>query len=69
MREIVIANRHPRLRIARPAILRAIQQQDPTLATGLLNSHITASKAEVRKITLHKLHTAREQMARDMEIA
>ena len=51
------------------AILRAIQPQDPTLATGLLNSHITASKAEVRKITLHKLHTAREQMARDMEIA
>ena len=28
MREIVIANRHPRLRIARPAILRAIQLLD-----------------------------------------
>lgn len=51
------------------AILRAIQQQDQTLATTLLNRHITASKAEVRKITLHKLHTAREQMTRDMEIA
>ena len=29
----------------------------------LLKSHIEASKAEVRKITLHMLHTARVQHA------
>ena len=28
-------------------------------ATRLLRSHIEASKAEVRKITLHRLYTAR----------
>ncbi len=39
-------------------ILRAILQRSPDEAVPLLDAHIEASKAEVRKITLHGLHTA-----------
>jgi len=41
-------------------ILRAIVQRRADAATLLLRTHIEASKAEVRKITLHMLHEARE---------
>jgi len=44
-------------------ILRAILQRKSDHAQLLLRSHIKASSAEVRKITLHMLHTAREQMS------
>lgn len=44
------------------AILRAILKRRNDEAIRLLKTHISVSKAEVRKITLHKLHTAREQM-------
>jgi DNA-binding GntR family transcriptional regulator len=40
-------------------ILRAVLQRKADQAQLLLKSHIDASKAEVRKITLHMLHTAR----------
>jgi DNA-binding GntR family transcriptional regulator len=40
-------------------ILRAILQRKTEAAQLLLKSHIEASKAEVRKITLHRLTTAR----------
>lgn len=40
-------------------ILRAILRRRTDEATRLLRSHIEASKAEVRKITLHRLYTAR----------
>lgn len=40
-------------------ILRAIIRRRADEATRLLRSHIEASKAEVRKITLHRLYTAR----------
>ena len=41
-------------------ILRAIVQRRADQAVMLLRTHIEASKAEVRKITLHRLHEARE---------
>jgi DNA-binding GntR family transcriptional regulator len=40
-------------------ILRAVLQRKADQAQLLLKAHIDASKAEVRKITLHMLHTAR----------
>lgn len=42
-------------------ILRAVLLRKADEAQMLLKSHIEASKAEVRKITLHMLHTARVQ--------
>ena len=44
-------------------ILRAVMQRKIDQAQLLLKSHIEASKAEVRKITLHMLHQARTQAA------
>lgn len=44
-------------------ILRAIVQRRAEPATMLLRAHIEGSKAEVRKITLHMLHEARERVA------
>lgn len=44
-------------------ILRAILQRKADQAQLLLRTHIEASKSEVRKITLHMLHTARAQHA------
>jgi DNA-binding GntR family transcriptional regulator len=41
-------------------ILRAIIRRRSDEATRLLRSHIEASKGEVRKITLHRLYTARQ---------
>jgi DNA-binding GntR family transcriptional regulator len=41
-------------------ILRAVIRRRADEARRLLRSHIEASKAEVRKITLHRLYTARE---------
>ncbi|MGZ5802304.1 MAG: GntR family transcriptional regulator [Burkholderiaceae bacterium] len=41
-------------------ILQAIIHHRADQATMLLRAHIEASKAEVRKITLHRLHTARQ---------
>lgn len=41
-------------------ILRAVLQRRPDQAQMLLKSHIEESKAEVRKITLHMLHSARK---------
>lgn len=43
------------------AILGAVLKRRSEEALRLLKSHIEASKAEVRKITLHKLHVARER--------
>ncbi|VEA72537.1 Carbon starvation induced regulator [Serratia rubidaea] len=43
------------------AILRAILQRHTEEAQTLLSDHIAVSKAEVRKITLHRLHQARLQ--------
>jgi DNA-binding FadR family transcriptional regulator len=40
-------------------ILRLILRRKATEAAILLRSHITTSKQEVRKITLHMLHEAR----------
>ena len=40
------------------AILRAIECGQSDQAAMLLQAHIEASKAEVRKITLHRLYTA-----------
>ena len=44
-------------------ILRAVLQRKSDQAQLLIKSHIEASKAEVRKITLHMLHTARPAQA------
>src|SRR6185295_20231570 len=44
-------------------ILRAILGRRADSAKLLLRSHIEASKAEVRKITIHKLHSARPAAA------
>ncbi len=44
-------------------ILRAVIRRRADEATRLLRSHIDASKAEVRKITLHRLYTARRESA------
>ncbi|EKT62910.1 GntR family transcriptional regulator [Providencia burhodogranariea] len=43
-------------------ILQAIFQQQTGLAQHILTEHIAASKAEVRKITLHMLHQAKLQV-------
>jgi DNA-binding GntR family transcriptional regulator len=40
-------------------ILQAVLHRRAEQATRLLRAHIEASKLEVRKITLHRLHTAR----------
>lgn len=45
-------------------ILRLILRRKATEAVILLRSHITQSKKEVRKITLHMLHEARSAMQR-----
>jgi DNA-binding GntR family transcriptional regulator len=42
-------------------ILRAVMQRKPDQAQLLLKSHIEQSKTEVRKITLHQLHEARQR--------
>ncbi|HEY1458729.1 MAG TPA: GntR family transcriptional regulator [Casimicrobiaceae bacterium] len=44
-------------------ILRAVLRRRADEANRLLRSHIEASKAEVRKITLHRLYTARTASA------
>ena len=44
-------------------ILRAVIRRRADEANRLLRSHIEASKAEVRKITLHRLYTQREAAA------
>ena len=44
-------------------ILRHILRRQPDSALLLLRSHIAASKAEVRKITLHMLYEARHRQA------
>ncbi len=41
-------------------ILRLLAQRKTTQAAILLRAHIAASKAEVRKITLHMLHMAKQ---------
>jgi DNA-binding GntR family transcriptional regulator len=43
------------------AILRAVLDKDQHTAQQLLQGHIEQSKTEVRKITLHMLHQARQQ--------
>ncbi|OGB24172.1 MAG: GntR family transcriptional regulator [Burkholderiales bacterium RIFCSPLOWO2_02_FULL_57_36] len=43
-------------------ILRMLMQRKELQAGMLLKSHIETSKAEVRKITLHMLYTAREKL-------
>lgn len=44
-------------------ILRLLIERKATQASLLISSHIEASKAEVRKITLHMLHSARQKLA------
>jgi DNA-binding GntR family transcriptional regulator len=44
-------------------ILKAIQRKRGEQAAMLLRSHILTSQAEVRKITLHQVHLARQQGA------
>ena len=44
-------------------ILDAILQRRAEQACQLLKAHIDVSKAEVRKITLHMLHSARQRLA------
>ncbi|MES2401318.1 MAG: GntR family transcriptional regulator [Pseudomonadota bacterium] len=44
-------------------ILRAIQHKRGDQAAMLLRAHIETSQAEVRKITLHQVHMARQQGA------
>jgi len=44
-------------------ILRAVIRRRADEAIRLLRSHIESSKAEVRKITLHRLYTARRESA------
>ncbi|MDB5987439.1 MAG: GntR family transcriptional regulator [Nevskia sp.] len=46
-------------------ILRAVLQRRSDQAQLLLKSHIEESKSEVRKITLHMLHTARQRAGED----
>jgi DNA-binding GntR family transcriptional regulator len=41
-------------------ILQAIQQKRGDQAALLLRAHIQSSQAEVRKITLHQVHLARQ---------
>ena len=45
-------------------ILRAVMQRKGDQAQLLLKSHIEQSKTEVRKITLHTLHQARQRLPR-----
>jgi DNA-binding GntR family transcriptional regulator len=45
-------------------ILRAVIQRKSDQAQLLLRSHVEQSKAEVRKITLHTLHEARNRLSR-----
>jgi DNA-binding GntR family transcriptional regulator len=45
-------------------LLRLLIQRKAAQALILLKSHIEASKAEVRKITLHKLYQARQEAGR-----
>ena len=45
-------------------ILRAVIQRKSDQAQLLLRTHIEQSKAEVRKITLHTLHEARQRLPR-----
>ncbi|MES2979217.1 MAG: GntR family transcriptional regulator [Pseudomonadota bacterium] len=45
-------------------IMRAIQRKRGDQAAMLLRAHIQASQAEVRKITLHQVHLARQMGAR-----
>lgn len=47
-------------------ILRLLMQRKTAEAKILLRSHIEASKAEVRKITLHMLHSARQKGGKEM---
>ena len=44
-------------------ILRLVLERKVAQACILLRSHIESSRQEVRKITLHMLHTARERLA------
>lgn len=44
-------------------ILRLLLQRKAAQASMLLRSHIEASKSEVRKITLHMLHIARQSIS------
>ena len=44
-------------------ILRAVLTRKPEQASMLLKAHIEASKLEVRKISLHRLHVAQRQNA------
>lgn len=48
-------------------ILAALMARKSDKASMLLTSHIEASKAVVRQITLHRLHTARTDMATEKE--
>ena len=48
-------------------ILLALMDRNADHAAMLLTSHIEASKAVVRQITLHRLHTARSDMAMEKE--
>lgn len=43
------------------AILDAIQARDVGLAQARIEAHIRQSQAEVKQITLHMLHSARER--------
>lgn len=45
------------------AILRSVLERKPDQAGLLLRTHIEASKAVVRQITLHRLHSARTALA------
>ncbi|MBF8221715.1 GntR family transcriptional regulator [Halomonas sp. 328] len=47
------------------AILEAIVRRRADLAKRLMSDHIAVSRDEVRKITLHMLHEARERHARE----
>lgn len=48
-------------------ILQAVTERKVDKAAMLLTSHIEASKAVVRQITLHRLHTARTDLATEKE--
>ncbi|CAN5143538.1 GntR family transcriptional regulator [soil metagenome] len=50
-------------------ILRMLMQRKAVQVNMLLKSHIESSKAEVRKITIHRLHTAREHFEASKEVA
>jgi DNA-binding GntR family transcriptional regulator len=45
-------------------ILKAIQRKRGDQASLLLRAHIETSQAEVRKITLHQVHLARQGSVR-----